>query len=207
MRRALLTRPATPFNQSLKRIFMSQTGFHVLRSFETTNGDLVLRRYMEKWKFLNLLTSKSLYFAPASQFLDNLEGHYTHLDETLSDQQARQWHFSRQEMEMARNARASGVAHNQKAVVICCWTQGIEENPNMWSEYGGSSEAVALETTVARLRQSLGDSFLIVPVKYLDFSHKKIPSNTRLCHSSSNRIPSRGRTKYVLLEKWRLVSV
>ena len=46
----------------------------------------------------------------------------------------------------------------------------------MWCEYGGGgAEAVALETTVARLRQSLGGSFLLIPVTYLDFSRQTIP--------------------------------
>lgn len=160
---------------------MPQVGFHLLKPVEVCDGDLVLRRYMADWKFSSLLESRSLYFAPASKFSDELEGHYTHMDEALSDRQLVQWRFDSRARDMARDARATVAAHNQKAVVICCWTQGSDEDPRMWSEYGGGgAEAVALETTVARLRRSLGASFLLVPVTYLDFSHQTIPTQHSL---------------------------
>ena len=64
---------------------------------------------------------------------------------------------------------------NQRAIVITCWTASIDESPRMWSEYGRGPDAVALETTVGRLRRALGSAFLIVPVTYLDFSRDTIP--------------------------------
>jgi len=159
---------------------MPQVGFDLLRRFETLDDALVLRRYMADWKFTDLLASSSLYFAPASHFADKLEGHYTHLDDELSDRQLARWGFDSRARDMAADARALVARDNQKAVVICCWTAGRDESPRMWSEYGAGSEAVALETTVGHLRRALGAGFLIVPVTYLDFSRDGIPKQHSL---------------------------
>ena len=66
---------------------LSHSEFESFRSFEVTNNTLVLRRYLNHWKFKDLLESKSLYFAPASKFYDELEGHYTKFDQYAWDQQ------------------------------------------------------------------------------------------------------------------------
>jgi hypothetical protein len=50
----------------------------------------------------------------------------------------------------------------------------------MWREYGNSSEAVAIETAVGRLRSALGPAFLIIPVTYLDFSKDSLPKEHSL---------------------------
>lgn len=47
-------------------------------------------------------------------------------------------------------------------------------------EYGKNPEAIALETTVGRLRRALGWGFLIIPVTYLDFSRQAIPKEHSL---------------------------
>ncbi|MGK2942551.1 MAG: hypothetical protein ACSLFJ_12870 [Immundisolibacter sp.] len=154
---------------------MPQVGFDLLRRFEAADDALVLRRYVSNWKFAHLVSSKALFFAPASKFSDKLEGHYTHLDNERSDRQLVQWGFDSRARDIAEDARTRIASHNQKAVVICCWTAGCDESPRHWSKYGGSPEAVALETTVGHLRRALGSTFLIVPVNYLDFSEGAIP--------------------------------
>lgn len=159
---------------------MPQVGFHLLRRFETTDDALVLRRYVADWKFADLLASNALYFAPASKFLDKLEGHYTHLDNDLSDRQLRQRGLDARGRDIATDARTRIASNNQKAVVICCWTAGSDKSPRHWSEYGGGPEAVALETTVGHLRRALGPAFLIVRVTYLDFSRDAIPKEHSL---------------------------
>jgi hypothetical protein len=143
---------------------MPQVAFQLLRRFEAVDDSLLIRRYMPDRKFTSLLESRSLYFTPASKLSDKLEGNYTHLNGELSDRQLTAWKLDSQARAIAAAARALVPKHNQKAVVICCWTEGIGESPRMWSEYGGGSQAVALQTTVGRLRQALGDTFLIVPV-------------------------------------------
>ena len=159
---------------------MPQVGFEFLRRFETSDDALVLRRYMADWKFVDLIASSSLYFAPASEFSDKLEGHYTHLDSERSDRQLARWGLDSRSRDIAADARSRIARHNQKAVVICCWTAGRDENCRMWSEYGKDPDAVAFETNVGNLRRALCSGFLIVPVTYLDFSRQAIPKEHSL---------------------------
>ena len=159
---------------------MPQVGYEFLREFETLNEKLVLRRYMTDWKFNHLLSSNSLYFAPASKFSDKLEGHYTDLDNELSNQQLAQWGLDYRERNRAADARKRTANDNQRAVVICCWTAGNNESVRMWSEYAGTADGVAVETTVGCLRRALGSDFLIIPVTYFDFSRDTIPKEHSL---------------------------
>lgn len=70
---------------------MPEVGFELLRPFEVVDDALVLRRYVADWKFADLVKYSALYFAPASLFPDRLDGHYTHLDNDLSDSQLARW--------------------------------------------------------------------------------------------------------------------
>ena len=159
---------------------MPQVGFEFLREFETLDDGLILRRYVADWKFNDLLSSRSLYFAPASQFSDKLEGHYTHLDNELSEQQLARWGLDFRSRGRATDARKRVAEDNQKAVVVCCWTAGNDENLRMWSEAAQSPESIALETRVGDLRRALGSDFLIIPVTYLDFPRDMIPKEHSL---------------------------
>jgi hypothetical protein len=90
------------------------------------------------------------------------------------------WGLDSKAREVASESRAIVAAHNQKAVVISCWTGGIRESLRMWSEYAQGAEAVAIETTVGDLRRALGSDFLIVSVRYLDFLKQSIPKEHSL---------------------------
>ena len=154
---------------------MPQVGFHLLRRFETHDDALVLRRYVPHSRFVSLIETSALYFAPASAFSNKKEGHYTNLDDDASDRQLARWGLDARARAIAADARSTVARDNQRAIVITCWTASIDESPRMWSEYGRGPDAVALETTVGRLRRALGSAFLIVPVTYLDFSRDTIP--------------------------------
>jgi hypothetical protein len=159
---------------------MSQWGFEILRSSEVDDSNLVLRRYLTPPKFTGLTTSGSLYFAPASSFSDESEGHYTQRDYDAWDQELVHAGFDDRSRARASSAKAKIAYWNRQAVVISCWTAGASEDLRMWREYGKSSNAVAIETTVGALRASLGPDFLIIPVTYLDFGNHSIPKRHSL---------------------------
>lgn len=141
------------------------------------NDMLSLRRYFNHDKFVKLLTSKALYFSPASDFSDGREGHYTNADYQAWDNELARWGFDEKGREIAASAKAGIARHNRQTVVISCWTEGVAEDIQMWREYGHGGDAVAIETTVGRLRGALGPEFLLVPVTYLDFESETIPKS------------------------------
>jgi len=146
-----------------------------MEEFAALDDELLVRRFMDEFKFKRLLTKQSLYLAPASAFEDKLEGHYSSRDHEEWDTQLAGWGFDAEGREMASQAKAAIARHNQGAVVISCWTTAPADEPRMWSGYGKSTQSVMVETTVGRLRTSLGNGYLIAPVRYFDFEREAIP--------------------------------
>lgn len=168
---------------------MTQFGWHLLREFEISDNALILRRFMDFSKFQHLINTRTLYLAPASAFDDKLEGHYTFRDYGEWDKQLVEWGFDSTGRKMAEQAKATIARHNQGTVVVSCWTKASANDPRMWKEYARTPEAIVLETTVGRLRQTLGSGFLIVPVRYLDFDEQQIPkehSYQPFCYKQCN---------------------
>mgnify|MGYP003493761337 FL=1 len=146
-----------------------------MEPFAALDDGLLVRRFMDEFKFRKLLTTQSLYLAPASAFEDEFEGHYSSRDHAVWDSQLAGWGFGPEGRHRASQAKAAMARHNQGAVVISCWTTAPADEPRMWDEYGKSTQSVMVETTVGRLRRSLGTGYLIVPVRYFDFEREAIP--------------------------------
>lgn len=148
---------------------------HNLRHHQVQDADLVLRRFMPFNRFRQIIETSTLYFPPASKFEDDLEGHPTHRDQRDRESKFRTWGYGKRELDTAMEANQAVIIINRQAVVISCWTQNGTDHARMWADYTGCDEAVAIESTVGRIRHSLGDDFLIIPVRYLDFDREKIP--------------------------------
>ena len=143
--------------------------------FPDIEDGVVVRRYMNFAKFMSLLESRALYFAPASQFQDPYEGTHTDADEAEVEEQLRQLGFDELGLETARRARETVTTHNRQAVLVSCWNIGDRESRAMWKEYGEWNEAVAIACTVGDLREALPSDFCFVPVTYVDATAENIP--------------------------------
>jgi hypothetical protein len=135
---------------------------------------MVLRRYLTFYKLNDLFEKQSLYFSPASKFIDKLEGDHTNINYKAWDNELLQWGFTDQSRIGAREAKQNIINFNQQMVVISCWTCGVEEDLKMWAEYGCKKDSVIIETSVGQLRSELGSNFLVVPVRYIDFQKEFI---------------------------------
>jgi len=65
------------------------------------------------------------------------------------------------------------VADGRNVLVVNCWFLGESESPQMWKEYVGSTEGVAIRSTLKRLDQSIlakQEFTTIGKVNYVDFS-------------------------------------
>jgi len=146
-----------------------------LKVYEVQEQSLSIARVMDFSKFSDLLKTKTLYFAPASKFDDELEGNYTHLDHQNTEERFVGWGFDDTALEIAADARKLDSTHKQQAVVISCWTIASEISLEMWDTYTSSKDSLAIQTTVEKLRDALGSDFLFIPVRYLDFNRDEIP--------------------------------
>jgi len=113
----------------------------------TTDTDLkksiVLRRYVDLPKFLDLLHSRCLYLRRADGFADRLEGAlFPGLRASMNAAHARGAAHENAD-DFYRKARTG--------FYVSCWAIGAKDNMALWQLYGGAKTSVALTTTVGRL--------------------------------------------------------
>jgi len=156
-------------------------------------------RYMDLAKFAVLLASRSLYFACPSQLSDPYEGlvprshaeaekqiFQKHVDDLL----ALRGQFVERAIPIERfDATLQSLGESYKTARrdaalkfgISCWHESEYESEAMWKLYSASGQAIAIESTIAQLKASLGDTKNIQMdrVRYMDFEHDPIEKGHR----------------------------
>jgi hypothetical protein len=135
-----------------------------------TDINVKIWRYMDLSKYLSLLDSSALFFSRADLLGDPYEGATSHANRILRpsvygagvdpsmfegmssfQQWIRQWTF------------------------INCWHMNENESDAMWRIYARTSDAVAIQSTFARLQRVLSDRAFIGVVKYVDYDTEWMP--------------------------------
>lgn len=156
------------------------------------DDNLVIWRYMDFTKFVALLETASLFFPRVSILDDPFEGSFP----------ASQTPFRRVIEMLPPGAVPPGAAIHfsqgldgvwgfmRQWAMVSCWHASPHESAAMWRLYASTHAAVAIRSTVARLRASLGspgpppsgffggDRFHIGEVEYIDFSSDRIPAGS-----------------------------
>jgi hypothetical protein len=140
----------------------------------------VLWRYMDTWKFEELLKSSALYFARCDTFTDPFEGRLSPGNRTAESKSDRAW---REAYGWARDALKSASYHDihRCCVFISCWHRARKENAQMWKEYTERAESVVIATSVHALTRFMPEKIMKSAVKYHDedfprteFSHNSL---------------------------------
>jgi hypothetical protein len=158
-------------------------------AFETPPESALLWRYMDFSKFVLLLEQRALWFSRADKLDDAFELatriHGSRRRRVSSAEFLRQ--FARTlpkyrqiqiyESEFAYDAlRAEPIKEYRRTrradTFVNCWAESSSESEALWRLYAGVNNGVAVQTTVARLRQALKDHWAmeIGRVKYVDYS-------------------------------------
>jgi hypothetical protein len=124
----------------------------------------VLWRYMDFAKFVEMLESRTLWFARLDELEDPLEGGYT--DAELAR--------IRKYLEKARAKQLISVFRSARSTLyVNCWRAGGTESLAMWDLYGKGSGVVAVKSTVGRLKEAAAksdESVYISKAKYVDWN-------------------------------------
>jgi hypothetical protein len=128
---------------------------------------IILRRYLDLPRFLDLLHTRSLYLRRADGFADRLEGAlFSSLRKSIDSA-----HAGGASKESAddfyRKARTGSY--------VSCWSIGPKDNMALWHLYGGTKTCLAVTTTVGRLIRlalSSGQAAELHRVKYVD--HRRV---------------------------------
>ena len=135
---------------------------------QPSDPDIPIWRYMDFTKFVSLLDSGALYFARSDRLGDPFEGSHTKAD---LEERARIFSEKGLAPEWV-DLWGKGLDDLRRSTFISCWHMNEHESAAMWKLYAQTNEAIAIQSTYARLRDLLdepGDSFRLAPVKYVDF--------------------------------------
>lgn len=132
---------------------------------EVPPDDMVLWRYMDVSKLLSLLEDRRLVFPRADILEDLYEGHW-------SDESLRQLKELEDEGGTAQSIAKQPFVERAR-MFISCWHENQSESAAMWRIFLKSNDGVAIQTTVASLREQLRRTQLHVEfgrVQYIDYS-------------------------------------
>lgn len=129
---------------------------------------MILRRYIDLPKFLDLLHSRTMYLRRADGFSDRFEGALTPAFRKAMDEAHKNGGMKLSADDFYRRTRVGNF--------VSCWTIGAGDSMALWQLYGGLKTCLAITTTVNKLIQvahSWKEPALIHRVKYIN--HLKNP--------------------------------
>lgn len=110
--------------------------------------DMVLVRYLDLAKYIDLISTKTLYVASAVEFEDSLEG-------TLPEQIREMYE---NDPEVIKHVGTKSIIEKEQENRIknnvSCWTKGPKDNMALWKIYGESKQSIAIITTLEKLIHS-----------------------------------------------------
>jgi hypothetical protein len=130
-------------------------------------------RYMSFGKFMDLLSSQSLFFSRADMFVDKFEGYVNEAAEARISQEFSEF-VNAEEM---RSELRLLLTKLKELTIINCWNMGYSDNITMWDTYCPGNEGVAIKSTIERLKGALWkfdeDRVNIRSVEYIDIENIK----------------------------------
>jgi len=145
---------------------------------QPSNGDERLWRYMNFAKFVSLISSSNLFFCRADLFRDPFEGSYSKANVSLRPQ------VYEDMPEALRESLMSHMSSFAKWAIewtyMSCWHANDHESAAMWDLYAKTSEAVAIESSYAKLKQILPDHIFLGFVRYIDYDSEWLPEGNSL---------------------------
>lgn len=163
-------------------------------------SDMKIWRYMDLAKFISLLITESLYFPCPSEFDDPFEGflprsHIEAYSKILNDvfgpiielrnQLAKQFSgtidLQQVDDKISSLSLLDASKKADKKFGISCWHKSEYESEAMWRLYSASGQGIAIESTIKRLKDSLGNikGLIIDSVRYMDFDNDPIEKGHR----------------------------
>lgn len=118
-------------------------------------------RYMDYWKFENLIKDKALYFRRSDRLEDDMEGKYAEANReyTTAAWQRFTEAYAINDDAQSRELGALGFRYR---FFLSCWHINNVENPDMWRLYTKGPESVVIVSTVRKLLAAM-EKHQVVP--------------------------------------------
>ncbi|MFA4836681.1 MAG: AP2/ERF family transcription factor [Dehalococcoidia bacterium] len=155
-----------------KRKEFDKLGYHIPSVPHALNApddpNIKVWRYMDFTKLVSMLIHSGLFFSKIDNLDDPFEGSYS-LPNVL-------W---RKNFYKGDGPTWEELDINNKDVrqrlVINCWHMSEYESAAMWKLYSKSNEAICIQSTYNKLRQSLDSSIILGIVQYINYERDMIP--------------------------------
>jgi hypothetical protein len=118
-------------------------------------------RYMDYWKFENLIKDKALYFRRSDRLEDDMEGRYAEANRNYTTV-AWQRFIEAYPITHDAEAREHGALGFRYRIFLNCWHINNTENPDMWRLYTKGPESVVIVSTVRKLLGAM-EQYQVVP--------------------------------------------
>lgn len=144
-------------------------GNHILKIDSNLAESEKLWRYMDLSKFISLLEKEALWLARSDTFRDRHEGRFP--DDMRKMIEKAYENFEDKDTSIVKDAD-DFQDYLRKNTFISCWHKNFDENMVMWEIYGRDTIALAIQTTVGKIRDSIdpskfsGHSLLLGNVTY-----------------------------------------
>jgi len=149
--------------------------------FPVEDENSTIWRYMDFTKFVSLLDKKSLFLCRADKLEDAFEGslplgNVESLKTEIYKEKSINGKWGVAKAEQYINDLSEGSKLLKKITYISSWYMNEHESAAMWKLYARTNEAVAIKSTVKRLRKSLpkNEELLIGQMKYIDYKKEYI---------------------------------
>jgi hypothetical protein len=147
-----------------------------LRDISESDFERTVWRYMPFPKFVSLLTYKALWFSKLNILEDEFEGCIPEKTKQQMSRENEKYKTQFNTREFHRQIDSwpeQNEDDGRELTVVSCWFLGEYESHMMWSKYGGSSESIAVKSTVGRLYRSVAVPRDVTmshlgPVSYVD---------------------------------------
>lgn len=129
-----------------------------LRSLTQQDLDRTVWRYMPFTKFVSLLTYQAIWFSKLNILQDQYEGQIPSHAKRLMTEEGARWKETFTSPEHHRQIDewpTTNEANGRELLVVTCWFADEVESSRMWKEYGGSTEAVAVKSTIGRVARHI----------------------------------------------------
>ena len=128
-----------------------------------------LWRYMDLSKFISLIEKKAVWLARVDTFRDKHEGRFP--DDMRKAVVKAYEQFGGNDRSVVKDAD-DFQDYLRKNTFVSCWHKNFDENMVMWEIYGKDTNALAIQTTVERMKDNIdssdlsGHSLMLKNVKY-----------------------------------------
>jgi hypothetical protein len=142
-----------------------------------TNQDERIWRYMDFTKFVWMLAHSALYFSRSDLLGDPFEGSTSRPNKLLLSQFLKEQGMNEMTIQQLTADFASFRKWIRSWIFVNCWHMNEQESAAMWRLYARTNEAIAIQSTYAKLFDVLPPDTYVGVVHYIDYERGVIPES------------------------------